>query len=99
MTIQSLQTVATPSGQQMGKLVRATVAVTMPDVKPDMVLGMIMLRCAPGFFLGMKVFTNVGEPVGQLIHDRARLAIVVDDLKRQMVLLPPDYLQGANGSD
>ncbi len=90
--VQSMQMVATPSGQQMDKLVHATMAMTMPDVKPDMALGMIMPHCAPGFFPGMKVFTNMGEPAGQLIHDRARLTIVVDDLKRQMVLLPPNYL-------
>ncbi|MCP4543888.1 MAG: hypothetical protein GY832_42785, partial [Chloroflexi bacterium] len=39
------------------------------------------------------------EAAGQLVRDRARLSTVVDDLKREMVLLPPDYLRGANGSD
>ncbi len=62
--VQAMQTVATPSGQQAGKLVHATVAITMPDMKPDMALGMIMLCCAPGFFPGTKVFTNAGAPAG-----------------------------------
>ncbi len=97
--VQRMQSVATPSGQQTDKPVRATMAVTMPDVKPDMALGLIMPRCTPGFFPGTKVFTNAGEAAGQLIRDWARLAIVVDDLKRQMVLLPPDYLCSANGTD
>ncbi len=71
MIVQGWQSVATPSGQQADKLVHGTMAITMPDVKPDMVLGMIMPRCAPGFFPGTKVFTNAGEAAGQLIHDWA----------------------------
>ncbi len=69
--VQGMQSVATPSRQQMDKLVCATMAVTKPDVKLDMALGMIMPRCAPGFFPGTKVFTNAGETAGQLIRDRA----------------------------
>ncbi len=99
VVVQGMQSVAMPSGQQMDKLVRATMAVTMPDVKPDMALGMVMPCCAPGFFPGTKVFTNAGAAAGQLIQDRARLATAVDDLKRQMILLLPDYLRGANGTD
>ncbi len=40
--VQGMQLVATPSRQQTDKLVHATMAMTMPDVKPDMALGMIM---------------------------------------------------------
>ncbi len=97
--VQGMQSAATLSRQQTDKLVHATMAITMPDVKPDMALGMIMPRCVPGFFPGTKVFTNAGEAAGQLIRDQARLAIVVDNLRRHMVLLPPDYLRGANGTD
>ncbi len=97
--IQSLQTVATPSGQQTGKLVRARVAITMPDVKLDMAMGMIMPRCAPGFFPGTKVFTNVGVLAGKPICDRSRYMMAIEELGRQMVLLPTDNLRGANGTD
>ncbi len=97
--VQSMQTMATPSRQQVGKLVCATVAMTMPDVKLDMALGMIMPCCAPGFFLGTKVFTNAGVPAGQLICDWAWYMITIEELKRQVALLPPDYLWGANGTD
>ncbi len=69
--VQGVQSVVTPSGQQMDMLVHATVAVTMTDVKPDMVLGIIMPWCTPGFFPGTKVFTNAGEAAGQLVRDRA----------------------------
>ncbi len=99
MIVQGMQLVATLSRQQTDKLVHATITITMTDVKPDLALGMIMPRCVPGFFLGTKVFTNAGEAAGQLICDQARLTIAVDYLKRQMVLLPPDYLHGANGTD
>ncbi len=71
VVVQAEQPVATPSGQQTSKLVRATIALTMTDVKPDMALGQIMPRCAPGFFPGTKVFTNTGPPAGQLVGDRA----------------------------
>ncbi len=40
--VQAMQSVATPSGQQTDKLVHATVAINMTDVKLDMALGMIM---------------------------------------------------------
>ncbi len=68
--------VATESGQQMGKRVQATIAMTMPDVKPEMAMGMIMPHCSPGFFPGTKVFMNVGALANGLpIHDWARYAI------------------------
>ncbi len=90
---------AGPSMQQTGQLVHATVALTMTDVKPDMALGMIMLRCAPGFFPGTTVFTNAGAAARQLVRDRSRLCSVVGDLQKEMVMLPTDYVQGANGTD
>ncbi len=62
---------AGPGGQQVGKLVCATMALTMPDVKPEMALGIVMSHCTPGFFPGTKVFTNAGEAAGQLVRDRA----------------------------
>ncbi len=72
----------------------------MPDVMPEMAMGMIMPRCSPGFFPGMKVFMNAGAPAnGQPICDWGRYTMATDELKRQMVLLPTDYLQGANGTD
>ncbi len=69
--VQVVQTVATQSGQQTSKLVRATMALTMTDVNPDMALGIIMPRCAPGFFPGTQVFTNAAAAAGQLVRDRA----------------------------
>ncbi len=71
VVVQAERPVSTPSGQQTSTLVRATMALTMTDVKPDMALGQIMPRSAPGFFQGTKVFTNAGEAVGQLVRDRA----------------------------
>ncbi len=61
---------------------------------------MIMPHCSPGFFPGMKVFMNAGALVnGQPIRDQARYVMAIDELKKQMVLLPTDYLKGANGTD
>ncbi len=79
--VQLVQSVMTPTGQQAPKLVRATMALTMTDVKPDMALGMITPRCAPGFFPGTQVFTNAGVAGGQLVRDWAQLTIVAGDLK------------------
>ncbi len=71
VVVQVEQSVAGPSRQQTAQLVRATMALTMTDVKPDMALGLIMPRCAPGFFPGTMVFTNAGAAVGQLVRDRS----------------------------
>ncbi len=43
---------------------------------------------------------NAGPPAnGQPICDWSRYVMVVEELKKQMVLLLTDYLQGANGTD
>ncbi len=71
VVMQAEQPVSTPSGQQTATLVHAMMALTMTDMKPDMALGQIKPRCAPGFFPGTNVFTNAGVAVGQLVRDRA----------------------------
>ncbi len=74
-------------------------ALSMMDVEPEQALRMIIARNAPGFFPGTQVFTNTGDAGGQLVHDRARLMTVTDDLRKEMCLLPPDYLHGTNGTN
>ncbi len=84
----------------MMKLVQSTISVLIPDVEPEMAMGMIMPHCAPGFFPGMKLFTNAGPLAnGQPIRDRSQYMMAIEGLKRQMVLLPADYVQGTNGTD
>ncbi|MCP4543152.1 MAG: hypothetical protein GY832_39060, partial [Chloroflexi bacterium] len=99
ITVQAEQSVMLPTGQQGPKLVRSTVPLTMTDVEPEQALRMILPRCAPGFFPGTQVFTNAGDAGGQLVRDRARLVKVTRALRKEMVLLPPDYLQGTNGTN
>ncbi|MCP4547320.1 MAG: hypothetical protein GY835_12755, partial [bacterium] len=53
VTVQSVQSVMTPSGQQAPKLARVAVLPTMTDVDPEQALKMILPRNAPGFFPGM----------------------------------------------
>ncbi len=78
----------------------STISMSIPDVEPEMAMGMIMPRCSPGFFPGMKPFTN-GGPLGngQPIRDRSRYMTAIEEIKWQTVLLLMDYLQGANGTD
>ncbi len=72
----------------------------MPDVEPEMAMGMIMPRCSTGFFPGTKPFTNGGPPAnGQPVQDQSQYMMAIEELKWQMVLLPADYVQGANGTD
>ncbi len=40
-----------------------------------------------------------GAPAGQPIRDWLRYMLAIDELRRQMVLLPTDYLRGANGTN
>ncbi len=48
----------------------------------------------------MKPFTNGGPPAnGQPIHDQSRYMTAIEEIKRQMVLLLTDHLQGTNGTD
>ncbi len=99
VSVQSYQTVATASGQQTGKLVWMTVQVTMPDVEPEHAMAMILPWCSPGFFPGIELFMNGGPSAnGQPVRDRSRYYTVINELKRQMVLLPGDYDRGADGT-
>ncbi len=50
--VQLLQQVATSGSQQTMKLVQSTISMSMPDVEPEMAMGMIMPHCSPGFFPG-----------------------------------------------
>ncbi len=61
---------------------------------------MILPRCSLGFFPGMEMFVNGGPALnGQPIQDQSRYWSAINVLKWQMMLLPGDYLKGANGMD